>query len=94
MNHTNIVEPFVDPASNNEVRKYVFIIFARGGALLAKIRKVAESMEATLFPLDANADKRSDALREVTNRLEDLQTVQYNTRDIDSRKLVTELRHS
>lgn len=79
MNHTNIVEPFVDPTTNAEVRKDVFIIFAHGEALLSKIRKVAESMGATLYPLDANADKRSDALREVTNRLDDLQTILYNT---------------
>ena len=79
MNHTNIVEPFVDPATNAEVRKDVVIIFAHGEALLSKIRKVAESMGATLYPLDANADKRSDALREVANRLDDLQTILYNT---------------
>ena len=36
-------------------------------------------MGATLYPIDANADKRSDSLREVTVRLEDLQTVLYNT---------------
>ncbi|KAI0700544.1 H+-ATPase subunit [Cerioporus squamosus] len=79
MNYIDIQEPFVDPETGVETRKNVFIIFAHGDMLLSRIRKVASSMGATIYPIDANADKRADSMREVTARLEDLQIVLYNT---------------
>ncbi|GAA6061667.1 hypothetical protein JCM10212_000850 [Sporobolomyces blumeae] len=62
-----------------KLRKNVFIIFAHGQDLLDKIRKIAESMGATLFAIDSAADKREEKLREVTSRIEDLHSVLYTT---------------
>ncbi|GAA5863772.1 hypothetical protein JCM1840_005761 [Sporobolomyces johnsonii] len=71
-----------------KLRKNVFIIFAHGQDLLDKIRKIAESMGATLFAIDSAADKREEKLREVTSRLEDLHSVLYTTNQTRRAELV------
>ena len=38
-----------------------------------------ESIGGTLYPINANADKQSAGLREVSDHLEDLETVLYQT---------------
>ena len=76
--HAEIEAPFVDPTSGKETHKDVFIIFAHGPELLAKIRKVAESMGGTLYTIDSSQAKRMEAMREVSARLEDVDQVLYN----------------
>lgn len=88
MNHTDIPSPFIDPVTQAEEYKNVFIIFAHGSSLLTKIRKICESMGATLYPIDANAQKREESLREVSTRLEDLEQVIYNTKQSRRAELV------
>ncbi|GAA5996114.1 V-type ATPase subunit a family protein [Rhodotorula paludigena] len=81
----------VDSSAGGEekkLRKNAFIIFAHGQDLLDKIRKIAESMGATLFTIDSSSDKRSDKLREVTSRIEDLNSVLYNTNQTRRAELV------
>ncbi|KAK0552434.1 H(+)-transporting V0 sector ATPase subunit a [Tilletia horrida] len=79
MNYAEIAEPFEDPNREQPLRKNVFIIFAHGAELLAKIRKISESMGGTLYPIDSNPAQREDALRDVSARIEDLNNVLYST---------------
>jgi len=90
MNWAEIEEPFTDPSKpkSEGVRKAVFIIFAHGAELLDKIRRISESLGGTLYPIDASADKRNIALREINARIDDLQTVLHNTSTTRKTELV------
>ena len=79
MNQSEIPEPILDPVDNNEIHKNVFVIFAHGKEIIAKIRKISESMGADLYSVDENSDLRRDQIHEVNNRLQDLASVLGNT---------------
>ncbi|KAG9257438.1 V-type ATPase, V0 complex, 116kDa subunit family [Emericellopsis atlantica] len=79
MNQSEIPEPLVDPANNESINKNVFVIFAHGKEILAKIRKISESMGADVYSVDENSDLRRDQIHEVNSRLEDVQNVLRNT---------------
>ena len=80
MNQTEIPEPIIDPANNEENHKNVFVIFAHGKEIIAKIRKISESLGADLYSVDENADLRRDQIHEVNTRLSDLASVLRNTK--------------
>lgn len=79
MNQTEIEERLIDPSTNEAVSKNVFVIFAHGKEILAKIRKISESMGAETYSVDENSDLRRDQMHEVNVRLTDVQNVLKNT---------------
>ncbi|KXS15185.1 V0/A0 complex, 116-kDa subunit of ATPase [Gonapodya prolifera JEL478] len=79
MNYAEIEEPIRDPVTDEVVKKNVFIIFAHGKELLGKIRKISESLGATLYPVDEHPEKRREDAMEVIARIEDLNQVLANT---------------
>lgn len=80
MNQSEIPEPIINPENNEESNKNVFIIFAHGKEIIAKIRKISESMGADLYSVDENSELRRDQIREVNERLSDLASVLRNTK--------------
>ncbi|KAJ3299275.1 H(+)-transporting V0 sector ATPase subunit a [Borealophlyctis nickersoniae] len=87
MNFAEIDEPIVDPVTDETVKKNVFIIFAHGKEIIAKIRKICESMGATLYPVSDRPEKRREDALEVLARLEDLKHVLDSTRNARRQEL-------
>nr|OQO19912.1 V-type proton ATPase subunit a [Rachicladosporium sp. CCFEE 5018] len=80
MNQSEISDPIMDPEKNEEVHKNVFVIFAHGKEIIAKIRKISESLGASIYNVDENSELRRDQIHEVNSRLQDLTNVLGNTK--------------
>lgn len=81
MNQSEIPKPIIDPTNNEEIHKNVFVIFAHGKEIIAKIRKISESLGADLYSVDENSDLRREQIHEVNTRLSDLASVLRNTKN-------------
>ena len=81
MNQSEIPKPLTDPTSGDEIHKNVFVIFAHGKEVIAKIRKISESLGADLYQVDENTELRRDQVHEVNVRLSDLASVLRNTKN-------------
>jgi len=66
------VEEEVAPGGHREPRKNVFIIFFHAKALEAKIKKIAESFFANLYPCPISSQERKELSEQVTVRIEEL----------------------
>jgi V-type H+-transporting ATPase subunit a len=80
MNQSEIDDEIIDPETNEGTRKSVFVIFAHGKEIIAKIRKISESLGADLYSVDENTELRRDQIHEVNTRLQDLASVLRNTK--------------
>jgi len=87
MNEAEIEEPIKDPETNELVEKNVFIVVVHGEVLLNKIKKLCESVGATVYPVSENAEQREEEAIEVLARIEDLDQVLNNTRETRMNKL-------
>ncbi|KAL4808361.1 V-type ATPase, V0 complex, 116kDa subunit family [Aspergillus unguis] len=81
MNQSEIPDPIIDPTTNEETPKMVFVIFAHGKNIIAKIRKISESLGASLYGVDENSELRRDQIHEVNTRLSDVNNVLRNTKN-------------
>lgn len=79
MNHYTIDEPVHDPKTQEDVYKDVFIVFAHGEGILNKIRRIAESLDATLYHVDEDYNQRRTQLQEVNTNLDEINSVLDNT---------------
>jgi V-type H+-transporting ATPase subunit a len=80
MNQSEIPEPLIDPTGNEAINKNVFVIFAHGKEIIAKIRRISESLGADLYSVDENSDLRREKIHDVNTRLGDLSSVLQNTK--------------
>lgn len=87
MNVAEITEPVKDPKTDLNVYKNVFIVFAHGKELIAKITKICSSLGATIYPVDENNEVRKENALQVMSRLEDLSHVLTNTKSLRENEL-------
>ncbi|RKP15458.1 V-type ATPase, V0 complex, 116kDa subunit family [Piptocephalis cylindrospora] len=93
LNYADIPESVIDPSTDEVVDKSVFVVFAHGREILAKSRKLAESLGATLYPVDGDVAARRESALAVVSRLEDLNAVLYNTNRTRKAELASVAEH-
>ena len=79
MSTVEIEDGIIEPSSQEPIEKNVFLIFAHGREIINKIKKISESLGASLYSVDEDPSIRRDQFHEVNSRIEDLTAVLSNT---------------
>lgn len=77
--HMELAEPFYDPKTKESVHKNAFIVFSHGDMIIQRIQKIAESLDASIYEVNESSELRSNQLKDVNSRLQDLYTVLNST---------------
>ncbi|XP_049821736.1 V-type proton ATPase 116 kDa subunit a 1-like isoform X2 [Aethina tumida] len=85
---SEIQTKLLDPHTEEEVYKSVFIIFYQGDQLKTKVIKICEGYRATIYPCPENITERREMAVGVMTRIEDLQIVLNQTEDHRRRVLL------
>ncbi|KAK4306422.1 hypothetical protein Pmani_021752 [Petrolisthes manimaculis] len=88
-----ILQGLIDPVTEEEVRKTVFIIFFQGDQLKNKVKKICEGCRGTMYPCPDTAAERKEMGEGVKGRLDDLTTVLTQTTDHRHRMLAGAAKH-
>ena len=60
------------------MEKSVVLIFAHGDDVLKKIRKICESLDGHIYPVDDVADRRREMTLEVITRIDEVNNVRVS----------------
>ena len=72
-------EDLKDPSTQESLKKSVFIVFYQGQTLAAKVKKIAEGIRATIYPIAEDANERREIQQTIMQKLEDVQAVCHQT---------------
>lgn len=89
LRQTEINTTLEDPSTGNPLYKTVFVAFFQGEQLKSRIKKVCTGYHASLYPCPNSQEERTDMLKGVCTRLEDLKMVLSQTQDHRQRVLLS-----
>jgi V-type H+-transporting ATPase subunit a len=77
----DITRPIIDPQSNAEVSKMVFVVFFHGGAIRARLQKICEAMGANVYSCPRQTLQWEAKYSEVNTKLSELKTIVLHTNE-------------
>ncbi|XP_071505481.1 V-type proton ATPase 116 kDa subunit a 1-like [Diadema antillarum] len=75
LRYAEIPTPFSDPATGNEIHKFVFILFYQGSQLGYRVKRICEGFRASQYPCPEDPAERREMAQGIAVRLQDLQIV-------------------